>query len=254
MSAGVSATRRSAMAGYKDRLRTFAHAVLDPVVGGLASSGITANHLTVAGLVLSVGAGIAFYVGASQVAALILVAAGLCDILDGQLARRTGGETRFGAFLDSTLDRIAEAAVLTGIAGFFAGNLLGLYTKSNVLFGQVLTGEIDLPSAIHINNNPTIEGWAWLASTLIAVAALAGSFMVSYTRARAEGLGLECKVGWFERPERIVLIIIAGLIHLYSAMSIAVAILAILSFFTAFQRMAHVWRNSRQTAGESTEA
>jgi len=80
---------------------------------------------------------------------------------------------------------------------------------------------------------------------MVAVLALVGSFMVSYTRARAEGLGLECRVGWFERPERLVLLIIAGLFKIFWIMSAALLLLAVLSFWTAIQRVRHVWRITR---------
>jgi CDP-diacylglycerol--glycerol-3-phosphate 3-phosphatidyltransferase len=79
----------------------------------------------------------------------------------------------------------------------------------------------------------------------MAALALVGSFMVSYTRARAEGLGLDCKVGWFERPERLVLLMVAGLLRVFWAMSAALLLLAALSFATAAQRVAHVYRNTR---------
>jgi CDP-diacylglycerol--glycerol-3-phosphate 3-phosphatidyltransferase len=80
---------------------------------------------------------------------------------------------------------------------------------------------------------------------LTSMLALVGSFMVSYTRARAEGLGLECKVGWFERPERLVLLMLAGAIKLFQAMSIALILLTVLSFLTAGQRVMHVYRITR---------
>ncbi len=75
--------------------------------------------------------------------------------------------------------------------------------------------------------------------------ALVSSFMVSYTRARAEGLGLACKVGWFERPERLMLIVLAGLLQSFRAMSAALLLLTVLSFWTAFQRVRHVWKQTR---------
>ena len=256
MTAPTALARDRSRGGYKDRLKDGAHAVLDPAVRGLVAVGLKPDHFTIAGLLLSVVAALAFYDGESRVAAWFLIAGGLCDILDGQVARVGNQATRFGAFLDSTLDRLAESVVLLGLAGFYASNLLGLYAKSAVLMGQVVRGEIDMASALVILNHPAIEGWAWLTLTLIAIAALVGSFMVSYTRARAEGLGLECKVGWFERPERVVLLILAGLIHTYWSMSIAVTLLAVLSFFTAGQRMVHVWKVTRPAGSDSdtTEA
>jgi CDP-diacylglycerol--glycerol-3-phosphate 3-phosphatidyltransferase len=227
------------MAGYKDRMKVFAHGALDPVVNGLAAAGLRPNHMTILGLVFSLGAAYGFALGKFQAAALVTCFAGVCDILDGQLARRTRGESKFGAFLDSTLDRLAEAAILVGIAWFYLFNLVEM--------------AID-PQRVYANLQRGLEPVTWAAITLLAVLALAGSFMVSYTRARAEGLGLDCRVGWFERPERMVLIIIMGFIGFGPAIPAGLLILVTLSFATAFQRMAHVWRNTRQPGDESTEA
>jgi len=220
-----------AIAHIKERLKRFAHGVLGPVVGGLAGLGVTADHVTWAGLVLGVGAGAAFFEGKSQLAAALLAAGGLCDILDGELARRRGVSSRFGAFLDSTLDRLAEAAALAGIAGFGLRNLETLAAEPALAAGEIQMGLYPV---------------AWMALVLLAVLSLVGSFMVSYTRARAEGLGIECRVGWLERPERIVLLILAGALHVFWAMPVALLILTILSFTTAVQRVVHVWKQTRR--------
>jgi hypothetical protein len=146
--------------------------------------------------------------------------------------------------------------VLVGLAGFYASNLLGLYTKASLMVGQVVRGEVEGPLAMTILQRQPIDPRTWLVLTLTSVLALVGSFMVSYTRARAEGLGLDCKVGWFERPERVVLLIIAGLIQVFWVMSAALMLLTIFSFTTAAQRMAHVWKLTRSTGqdSDSTEA
>ncbi len=242
--------------GYKDRVKDGAHAALDPLVRGLVRAGLKPDHFTVLGLLFSIVAAISFYDGRSRLAAGFLILGGLCDILDGQVARVSRHVTRFGAFLDSTLDRLAEAFVLLGLAGFYASNLLGLYAKASVLVGQVVRGEVEGPIALAILQREPIDPRAWVVLTLTAVLALIGSFMVSYTRARAEGLGLECKVGWFERPERIVLLIIAGLVQVFWVMSAALMLLTIFSFTTAAQRMAHVWKHTRPAGSgtDSTEA
>jgi CDP-diacylglycerol---glycerol-3-phosphate 3-phosphatidyltransferase len=235
--------------GVKERLKHGAHAALDPLVGLLVGLGVGPDHLTVAGLVLSLLAGFGFFLGLPAVGAVVLVLAGLCDMLDGQVARRTGVVSMFGAFLDSTLDRLSEAVVLLGIAGFYVTNLLGLYAKAAALVEQVGTGEVEAPLALVILHRQPVEPRTWVVLTLVSVLALIGSFMVSYTRARAEGLGLECKVGWFERPERIVLLIVAGLVagvvRKFWPMPAALLLLAILSFATAAQRMLHVYRITR---------
>ena len=240
-----------AAGGYKERLKVVAHGTLEPLVRGLLSLGLTPDHLTWAGLVLSILAGVAFYDGQSRVAAAILILGGVCDILDGQLARVGNRVTRFGAFLDSTLDRLGESFVLLGLAGFYASNLLGLYLKAVAVVGQVARGELEGPLALPVLQHQLVDPRAWLFLTVLSVLALIGSFMVSYTRARAEGLGLECKVGWFERPERIVLLIIAGLFQVFYVMSIALLLLTIFSFHTAYQRMAHVWRLTRGAGSDS---
>lgn len=239
--------------GYKDKLKHGAHRALDPIVDGLGKVGVKPDHLTVAGLLLSVAAAIAFYEGQMRIGAGILILAGICDILDGQIARRTKTVTRFGAFFDSTLDRVAEAVVLIGLAGFYCSNLLGLYGKASALVGQVVSGEVEGPLAMVILSHQPIDPRAWLVLTITCMLALTGSFMVSYTRARAEGLGLDCKVGWFERPERIVLLIVAGLAQVFWAMSAALMLLTIFSFTTAAQRMMHVYRITRGAGADHTE-
>lgn len=241
MSAGSTAAHGPATGGYKDRLRRLAHGVLDPVVAGLARIGVRPNHMTTLGFGLSGCAGLAFAVGRFRLAALITCATGVCDILDGQLARRTGGETRFGAFLDSTLDRLSEAALLLGIAGYYAIQLVLMTTD---------------PERVLRNLQHGLEPITYGVIALLAMLAMAGSFMVSYTRARAEGLGLGCKVGWFERPERIVLIILMGFLGLGPAIPAGLLILVTFSFATAFQRLVHVWKLTRDagSGSGSTEA
>jgi CDP-diacylglycerol--glycerol-3-phosphate 3-phosphatidyltransferase len=224
------------IAQLKLRAKDAAHAAVAPVVAGLHSVGIRADHLTVAGLVLSLGAGFAFFDGKSRLGALLLLAGGLCDLLDGELARRAGPPSRFGAFFDSTLDRLAEAFVLLGIACFYVRNLFALVFQPQLALEQMAQQLFPMT-------------WGVLAVT--AMLALVGSFMVSYTRARAEGLGLDCRVGWFERPERLVLLIVAGALQVFWAMSIALILLTVLSFATAAQRVRHVYRITRGVGRDS---
>jgi CDP-diacylglycerol---glycerol-3-phosphate 3-phosphatidyltransferase len=223
-------TERSGAARLKDRVRDIAHGVVHPVVRGLAGAGITANLVSGFGLFLSLLAALAFFEGGFRLGSALLVASGLCDILDGELARETHSVTRFGAFLDSTLDRIAEGFVILGIAGFYVVNLVDLASNPNRVLQELSRG---------------LEPRTWAVVALTALVALLGSFLVSYTRARAEGLGLECKVGWFERPERLVLIIIAGLFGVGPLMPGALLVLAVMSFVTAAQRIRHVYRITR---------
>lgn len=229
-------------APWKERLRAGAQAVADPLVSLLAGLGVRPDHLTWAGLALSAGAGVAFFIGEPHVGALLLAAGGLCDVLDGQLARRLGRQSRFGAFLDSVADRLAEALVLLGIMGFYVSNLLALVLQPERVILQLHRG---------------LEPDTWAAVSLTAALALAGSFLVSYTRARAEGLGLDCRVGWFERPERLALLIVAGLVagllRKFWAIPAALMLLALLSFATAAQRVAYVYRNTRRAGVDHLE-
>jgi len=224
-------TETGRLASAKERVKHGAHAALDPLVDLLVRLGVSPDHLTIAGLVLSILSGIAFFEGHARTGALVLAVAGLCDILDGQVARRLGSVSRFGAFLDSTLDRLSEAAVLLGILGFYLGNLLALVLQPERALMQISHG---------------LEPVTWAVMAMTTALALVGSFMVSYTRARAEGLGLDCKVGWFERPERMVVLITAGLLKVFWAMSAALLLLALFSFATAAQRVAHVHRITRR--------
>lgn len=240
MSAGPAAARgpEGAMAGYKEFLKRAVHAALDPVVAGLARAGVRADYLTFGGFVLSIAAGFAFAMGHFSTGATFALLAGMCDILDGQVARRSGHPSRFGSFFDSTLDRVAEAAILIGIGWFYMANLVAM---------------VDDPLRVLVNRTNQLEPVTWAMISLLATLALAGSFMVSYTRARAEGLGLECKVGWFERPERLVLLIVAGYAGIGFVMPWALMLLAVLSFATAIQRMVHVWKITRGAGADEGE-
>ena len=215
---------------FKERLRQIARATLDPVTTVLAKLGIGPDVMTVVGMLFSLIAALLFFEGYFRIAAGVVALAGVCDILDGELARRANRRSRFGAFLDSTLDRFSDGLVLTGIAGFYLGHLTKMVLDPSLAIDAVSRGL-------------AIETWEVVSLT--AVLAMVGSFMVSYTRARAEGLGLECKVGWFERPERMMLLIVAALFGVGPVMSAALVVLTLLSFATAAQRVAHVWKNTR---------
>ncbi len=164
--------------------------------------GLTPNGLTLIGTVFMFGIGLVLAQGNFVTGAVLVALAAAFDALDGSLARQTNRVTRFGAFLDSTTDRWAEAAIY--------GWLLWWYT------GQGAQLEV-----------------------MLVYAAIIGSLLVSYTRARAEGIGVECKVGLFTRFERIVVLIV-GLVS--GQMLIALAVLAVLSNVTAIQRILHVYR------------
>jgi CDP-diacylglycerol--glycerol-3-phosphate 3-phosphatidyltransferase len=187
--------------------------ILDPLVGALARSGATPTGVTLVGLGLNIVSGVIIGMGRPLAGGLLLIVAGVCDALDGQLARRTGKTSRFGAFLDSTVDRIDETVVLAGIAAFFL--------------------RPEAAAALGPGRGPALA--------VAVVIALAGSLITSYARARAEGLGLECKVGAFERPERVVVTVL-GLLLGTRALAVAVLVIVVLSWITVLQRVVHVRR------------
>jgi len=185
-------------AAIKERFR----GLMSPVVDILDSLGVTPIGVSLAGLALSLIGALFTGAGSLAAGAVILAVASICDSLDGSLARRTGTVSKFGAFLDSTLDRISEFAYFAALVIYYRG-----------------------------------EGSTTMI--LFSLAALAGSFLTSYTRARAEGLGLECAVGILERPERIVLLA-AGLLFGGRILDVVIVLLAILSIYTFIQRVLHV--------------
>ena len=221
---------------FKERARRWAHVALDPVTSLLHRAGVGPDVLTISGLLISITAAIVFLAGHFRHGAALVAASGLCDVLDGELARRSGRRSRFGAFLDSTLDRLSDGLVLAGIAGFYVVHLYELVLDPPAAAAEIGRG---------------LDPRVWAIVALTAMLALVGSFMVSYTRARAEGLGLECKVGWFERPERTVLLIVAASFGVGRWMSLALMLLAILSFWTATQRVAHIWKQTRGAGQDS---
>ncbi len=229
----MSADDGSAVDGFKARSRRIVRAALDPVVATLARLGVTPDAVTWTGLAVTLaGAGL-FAAGRFRAGALVAVVGCVMDSLDGALARRRGGETRWGAFLDSTTDRIADAALFLGIAAHYAWHPWAVM-KSEDRLTDLLLGP---PAATAIVLDGTLEaGFHVLLAGLALVAAL----LVSYTRARMEGLGLECRAGWFERPERLVVLLGAALFGASSpVMPWALAALVVLSFYTVFQRVAY---------------
>jgi CDP-diacylglycerol---glycerol-3-phosphate 3-phosphatidyltransferase len=196
--------------------------LIDPLADLFARFHVHPNVLTLLGLILSGAAAVLYGTGNFFWAAWMVVLAGTCDVLDGLLARITGKSSRFGAFFDSTLDRFSEVFLFLGLAWYFSGGHLAFA----VVGGD--TNSIRSPVAV-----------------LFIVLAIGGSFMVSYTRARAEGLGIECKIGFMQRPERMVLLIIGSLLAPLPTvglwiMKVCLFLLALLSNFTALQRIIHV--------------
>jgi phosphatidylinositol phosphate synthase len=204
---------------WKDRGR----GVVKPVGRYLASRGVSPDHLTILGLCLSLLAALLLGRGSFFAAGFILLVAGLCDILDGDVARERGMTSVFGAFLDSTLDRVSEGALFVGLAYFYFTRSQSATVWMRGMFeGSAQWGDAD---------GPTLG--------ILALAILILSFLVSYARARAEGLGMECKVGIMERPERL-LALGAGAILGHRFMPGVLGVLFILTLVTVIQRVYHV--------------
>ena len=188
-----------------------AYRITNPVVGVLSKSGITPNVLTVMNLALNIVAAYFITTGHFLLGGVLILASGLFDLLDGALARFTKKTTKFGAVLDSTVDRICEAATLCGLVIWYVPQ----------------------------------EG-ATLEIVLILVVWI-GSFLVSYIRARAEGLGWQCQVGLFTRAERVIVLAIGLLVNRLFIHSILVAlcILGVFVSITVAQRLIHLWQQER---------
>ncbi|WP_434743642.1 phosphatidylinositol phosphate synthase [Micromonospora sp. SH-82] len=191
--------------------------VVEPVARSLLRAGVTPNAVTVVGTVGVLVGALGFGArGHLVTGALIVTVFALTDMLDGTMARMSGGATRFGAFLDSSMDRVADSAVFGAVAYWLA----------------------------------TEGDHAGVAAALLCLAA---GGLVSYVKARAEGLGLTCDVGIAERTERLLIVGIGGLLTglgLDPALPVALWLLAAVSVFTVGQRMLHVHRQTREIQPE----
>jgi CDP-diacylglycerol--glycerol-3-phosphate 3-phosphatidyltransferase len=178
-----------------------------PAARILSKTRVTPNMLTVMGFLVSIAAAVLIAKEYFLAGGLVVLFAGAFDLLDGPVARVTGRTTKFGGFLDSTLDRLSEAAVLAGILAYYAYN----------------------------------EG-TW--ESMLAYATFVGSVMVSYLRARAEGLGVKCEVGIFTRAERVVVMSIGLIVGQWidPAIPVMLGIITALAFVTVIQRLIHVRR------------
>ena len=199
---------------FTTRFEAWVRRRAEALITALGRTPLTPNQVTVVGLALTfLAAGLAAF-GHLRWAGVVLIFAGTCDILDGALARSTNASYPYGAFLDSTLDRYSEGVVYLGLAAYFLS--------------------LDGP----------LQRWLVLAT----LAALAGSFLVSYVRARAQSLGFTCKSGLFQRPERVVVTVI-GLLFANAfggyVLDGIVFLLAIITNVTALQRIREVWLQGR---------
>jgi len=192
---------------------------LAPLARGLHRVGITANAVTVIGVLITVAGSVLLATARPLPALIVLLAGALSDTLDGQLAKAAGGGTRFGAFLDSTLDRVSDAAFACGVAA------LGAALGDALLFWSALVG-------------------------------LVASFLVSYVRAKAESMGTTAAVGLMPREVRLTVLLVGigvwGVLGLYQLFVAAVAAVALLSVITLCQRIAFVARDLNTTQKEGT--
>ena len=183
--------------------RQFSKSFTGPIAKVAVRTGISPDFLTVTGFIISaIAAGVIAF-DYKLAGGLLVLVAGLFDLMDGAVARAAHKDTVYGALLDSTFARISEAAVLLGALWLYRGD----------------TGAV-----------------------LLIFIVLTGSLMVSYVKARAEGLGLECNSGWFTRPERVIILAL-GLI--VGQVVVALYILAVFTWITVCQRLYHVFKNTR---------
>jgi CDP-diacylglycerol---glycerol-3-phosphate 3-phosphatidyltransferase len=210
-----------------EAIGTASKQIINVFVRALARSRINPNVLTFIGLLINIGCAVLYGYGDFVSAGLLMIVANLFDMLDGQVARLRGRVTKFGAFFDSVIDRYSDIIVYVGIMVFYARDTVAHSTLLVALTGL----------------------------------ALVGSVMVSYSRARAESLNIACKVGFLERPERVVLLIIGSLTMTGSAsnpflhkMPQVLWVLAILSHWTVVHRIYHTWHELRDTDRASVAA
>lgn len=188
-----------------------------PLVKRLAAMGVTPNMLTMTGIVLNLGAAALIVMGYLFWAGIVLIVASICDLLDGSVARYSGKVSRFGAFFDSTMDRVSEGVTLAALAVYY-------YRRQDL---------------------------ALLVAVLVFMIA---SFLVSYTRARAEALGLECRIGIMSRAERLVLLITGLILARWYVLTVVIYAVAALTAFTVGQRIVYVYRRTRAEAVEAVQA
>jgi CDP-diacylglycerol--glycerol-3-phosphate 3-phosphatidyltransferase len=189
-----------------DIRRNLAYRITDPIVEVVSKSGITPNVLTLINLALNIVAAYIIATSHFLIGGVLVLVSGLFDLLDGALARFTKQSTKFGAILDSTVDRISEAAIFCGLLIWY----------------------IPRGSSLEI---------------VLIFAALIGSFLVSYIRARAEGVGWQCQVGLFTRAERVIVLAIGLLIN---QIFIALCVLVVFVFITVVQRLVYLRKQAKR--------
>ena len=195
-----------------DYLKKGALRTIEPAISFLARHNVSPNAITTVGTVLTIAAGVVYGSGHIMTAGWLMGVTAFFDVVDGEVARRTGRSTVFGAFYDSTLDRVADGALMAGLTVFYATNV------------------------VHHN----------IYMVVICLLGMIGTFVVSYTRARAESLGIDAKVGVMQRPERIVLLsapqAFFGLFWNGWVLIGIIVLLSVTAWITAVQRIAFVHR------------
>jgi CDP-diacylglycerol--glycerol-3-phosphate 3-phosphatidyltransferase len=198
------------MAKLASARKIIADSITQPIVKLISHTSLTPDVITWIGFIITVGAGALIVTEHLLTAGIVVLVAGLFDMLDGALARLTNKVTRFGAILYSTLDRVSEAVLLV--------SLLVIFVRGQEFKECMLVG-----------------------------AALVGSLLTSYIRARMEGLGIECKAGLFTRPERVIILALGLMLSRFDpALLAALSVITFFSWYTVIERMVYAWRKLRE--------
>ena len=199
--------------------------IIDPVIRALIRWGVHPNVLSTMGFAVTLVAGLLYHQDHVRTAGLMVLLGGIIDIFDGRVARESGLESKFGAFYDSTIDRISEVVVFVGLASLY-----------NTARGDV--GDVAMIYVIFL--------------------AMGGSLLVSYTRARAEGLGLDCQVGLMQRAERVVLLGLGSFLFGFAwnglVLDVIIIIVAVLTNLTAIHRIVWVYQHGKGVPLDRTDA
>ena len=195
-----------------DYVKNGALRAIEPAIAFLVRNRVSPNTITTVGTLITIAAGVVYATGHIMTAGWIMNVTAFFDVADGEVARRTGRSSLFGAFYDSTLDRVADGALMAGLAFFYATN------------------------PVHHN----------LYMMVVCLVCIVGTFLISYTRARAEALGIDAKIGVMQRPERMVLLSVPqslfGLFWNGWVLMGIIILLTITAWITAVQRIAFVYR------------
>src|SRR5256714_9400778 len=195
-----------------DYVKNGALRAIEPAIAFLARNKVHPNTITTVGTLLTVAASVVYATGHIMTAGWIMNVTAFFDVADGEVARRTGRSSVFGAFYDSTLDRVADGALMAGLAFFYATN------------------------RVHHN----------LYMVVVCLVCIVGTFLISYPRARPEALGIDAKIGWMQRPKRMVLLSVPqsffGLFWNGWVLMGIILLLTVTAWITAVQRIAFVYR------------